>query len=62
MLERIYEFYQEDRLLFVGDREHLMEMTGLSKRTIYDYCRPGYFDNKKNETRIKIVEVSGEEG
>lgn len=56
--EKIYELHQEGRLMFTGNRKHLAEMTGLSEGTIYQYCRPGYFDDKKNETKIKIVDVS----
>lgn len=61
-MENIYELHQEGRLMFVGNRKHLAEMTGLSEATIYQYCRPGYFDDKKNETKIKIIKVSGGDG
>ena len=61
-MEKIYDFYQEGRLLFTGDKEHLAEMTGLAKSTINNYCRPGFFDDKKNETKIKVVEITGTDG
>jgi len=54
----MYELYQNDRLLFVGTKAYLAKRTGLSLSTINNHCKPGYFDDKKNEIKTKIVKIT----
>ena len=54
----MYELYQNDRLLFAGTKAYLAKRTGLSLSTINNHCKPGYFDDKKNEIKTKIVKIT----
>lgn len=56
----IYELYQFGKLVFRGNKEYLAKKTGLSMRTINNYCRPGYLESTKNETQTKVIKVTGE--
>lgn len=56
----IYELYQFGELILRGDKEYLSEQNGLSMNTINNYCRPGYLENRRNETQTKVIKVSGD--
>lgn len=57
MKKKIFRLYQDGKLFFEGDKDHLCKMTKLSRSTIDKYCRPGFLESTRNETNTKIVEV-----
>lgn len=58
MAEKIYELWQKNKKFITGTKQDLMDFTGLSKGTIDNYCRPGYLEKTKNETEIKVIDVT----
>lgn len=58
--KRRFELWQGDKKHFTGTQQELAKFTKLSLGTIKAYCRPGYFDDKKNEVKNRIVEVTNE--
>lgn len=58
MSEELFELWQGDKKFVTGTKEELARFTGLKLSTINNYCRPGYLENTKNETNIRVVNVT----